>query len=215
LGNLTTPKSVQKLQMALHEACSRIKPRPAQPIYRAIAPHQSGRFAVADERINLRFASSLHFARMVSDVAEWWLTRTTKARPELDGFQMERRQFFQPTVLSVAATILGIAPTAATHLPFLQEHNMSDPTPLTISTCPGRSLDKSRRPTSSRWGAGGEGLLHHVLRQRARHAIYELSVIDWTNSPSSTGRQSLKAVQLGWRGSSTWQWRPEGSELSV
>jgi hypothetical protein len=65
---------------------------------------------------------------MISDVAEWRLTRTTKARPELDGFQMERRQFFQPTVLSVAATILCIAPTAATHLSFLQDHNMSDPT---------------------------------------------------------------------------------------
>jgi nicotinamidase-related amidase len=43
---------------------------------------------------------------------------------------MERRQFLQSTALSAAATMLGIAPPAAatTHLSFLQENVMSDPT---------------------------------------------------------------------------------------
>jgi nicotinamidase-related amidase len=43
---------------------------------------------------------------------------------------MERRQFLQSTVLSAAATMLGIASPAAatTHLSFLQENVMSDPT---------------------------------------------------------------------------------------
>jgi len=43
---------------------------------------------------------------------------------------MERRQYLQTTVLSAAATMLGIAPLAAatTHLSFLQESVMSDPT---------------------------------------------------------------------------------------
>ena len=58
------------------------------------------------------------------------LGRTRKARPELDRGRMERRQFLQSTVLSAAATMLGIAPLAAatTHLSFLQESVMSDPT---------------------------------------------------------------------------------------
>ena len=44
---------------------------------------------------------------------------------------MERRQFLQSTVISAAATILGVAPpaAAATHPSFLQENVMSDPTP--------------------------------------------------------------------------------------
>ncbi len=43
---------------------------------------------------------------------------------------MERRQFLQSTVLGAAATILGVTPPAAvaTHLSFLQENIMSDPT---------------------------------------------------------------------------------------
>src|SRR5947207_12362438 len=43
---------------------------------------------------------------------------------------MERRQFLQSTMLTAAATMLGIAPPAAatTHLRFLQEDVMSDPT---------------------------------------------------------------------------------------
>ena len=42
---------------------------------------------------------------------------------------MERRQFLQSTVLSAAATMLGIAPPAAAATPFLflQENVMSDP----------------------------------------------------------------------------------------
>ena len=45
---------------------------------------------------------------------------------------MERRQFLQSTVISAAATIIGVAPpaAAATHLSFLQENVMSDPTQL-------------------------------------------------------------------------------------
>ena len=43
---------------------------------------------------------------------------------------MERRQFLQSMMLSAGATILGIAPPAAatTHLSFLEENVMSDPT---------------------------------------------------------------------------------------
>ena len=43
---------------------------------------------------------------------------------------MERRQFLLSTVLGVGATILGVASsgTAATHLSYLQENVMSDPT---------------------------------------------------------------------------------------
>src|SRR5512132_2728426 len=43
---------------------------------------------------------------------------------------MARRQFLQSTVLGAAATILGVAPpaAAATHLSFLQEKVMSNPT---------------------------------------------------------------------------------------
>ena len=43
---------------------------------------------------------------------------------------MERRQFLQSTVISADTTILGVAPpaAAATHLSFLQENVMSDPT---------------------------------------------------------------------------------------
>ena len=45
---------------------------------------------------------------------------------------MQRRQFLKSTVLGAAATMLGVAPPAAaataTHLRFLQEDVMSDPT---------------------------------------------------------------------------------------
>src|SRR5258708_23397197 len=43
---------------------------------------------------------------------------------------MERRQFVQSTALGAAATILVVAPpaAAATHVSFLQENVMSDPT---------------------------------------------------------------------------------------
>ncbi len=62
---------------------------------------------------------------------------------------MERRQYLQSTVLSAAATMLGIAPLAAatTHLSFLQESVMSDPTrpyePLTSENAVLNRADRS------------------------------------------------------------------------
>jgi hypothetical protein len=51
-------------------------------------------------------------------------------RPERREAEMKRRQVLQSTVLGAAATMLGIthSAAAATHLYFLQENVMSDPT---------------------------------------------------------------------------------------
>jgi hypothetical protein len=54
----------------------------------------------------------------------------TVQRLKVQGFRMERRQFLQATVLDAAATMLPLAPAAVatTHLSFLQENVMSEPT---------------------------------------------------------------------------------------
>jgi hypothetical protein len=67
---------------------------------------------------------------------------------------MERRQFLQSTVLGAAATILGVTPPAAvaTHLSFLQENIMSDPTRPYEPLIPTLTMSDRRLPNrGERW----------------------------------------------------------------
>src|SRR5256886_15783174 len=104
---------------------------------------------------------------------------------------MERRQFLQSTVLSAAATMLRIAApaAAATHVSFLQENVMSDPTrpyePLTSENAALVLIDHQvGLMTGVRDYSTGE-LKHNVVALAKAAKILKLPIIVTTTARDS------------------------------
>ena len=96
------------------------------------------------------------------------LERARRVRNATEA-EMERRQFLRSTVLGAAATMLGIAPSAAATTPFPQENIMSEPIrpyePLTFENAALVLVDHQvGRDDERNAHRGGEGPVLEVRR---------------------------------------------------